>query len=1798
MERQKMQSELSLGRKCLSILLAALLAFSISPGLAYADGVEQQPDPVAANVGETSPDNDLSNAGSGDGLSGENVGDSGATDENEINSDVNDGNSDAVDTSESDESSFSQQVESSQGEVADSSEKEPASIVPSSSELDGAGIDSAEASEAEEQFSEEFQWQGTDFLTHSEFGMITISSATEEIPSSDEAEIKVELKDSAELKEALSGSYEGDTSFAKMYDFSVVSKTDGSEIVMPEDAVYTISYVSMETQGVVPAVFAFSAGELTRVDAEELPSYTMPGLMFGITASVPSLKGVAFVDVSTLEEKPDEPEAQPYSKTFQGVGTLFTVTISGETSDAAFVESLEASSLSARVLTPQTGAEDAGYENARELLAEKFDGDPAHYYAKFSLTANGEELALPADVNVKIEFDRASFAPYSDFGGNPLYYNIVDGQLSELTVESTTDIVPGMMWRDALSPSNVLGEVVIANGANLTEKGSGITDLAPGSYTVDANLYVPADQAPIGANAYMTTTDFPPLAAEKQNGELLVGEDGSVTVTVYPVQEIFTLQSIGDGENVHIQSIERGGYAESYGPHPDRITKIVATLDDDSGLYLFSDCVQYPTILQTDKNWDVYLEVDFSSATEGAYNPDAGEEYSKTFVDEATGVSATVSTTEQDLGAQLETLSFEASAMSEGDEYESAKKLLSSEYASEPPFVLYELLLKDATGNRVELGGNTNVMVSLPNDGMESAYIDVWKYSKDSVEELEAISQDGKLLIRDSDLHSYAVVDASSTNQFIKGSFSDDATGISGELAISDESLSAASMTNPEFTSYSFGKSETAQGMAYTMSMIYDVSSVSVTFDQEVADLANQYMASGMGAEEAKQKALEEVSARYHVPPDFWFHPGEAYLHLSIPVQSDSDRVVLVRDNGSTRYAETIAAQVSNGYAEFDLLASMPRSYGKTLLNDMHNAFINGIDSGSADAPVAYLLVVSSDQAIAGYPYNMAELSDNQRFTYNGEMQEGVKLGDNTKIVEGEASAKNAGSYEVLIEPEEGYTWIDGTTDPVSVTWEIGKASLWVQLANPSIAYDAVPSYELTARGFVNGETAETIEGFTFPTIREESKPDVVEPGESYAIRADYSHAYPGANYVFEGSGENADLGQLVIGMAPDQEPSVASSLVYNGKEQTGVVLNSDAYYLSGASWSVSSAVNAGEYTASFYLTSSNSAWSDGSTGTKTITWSIAPAELTATYVGEEIPSTSKPELKVEVEGFVNGETAETADGYEAPYVTAPDVIEEGETYELTPEGGKATNYTFTYKSGQLRVAAPEYLEPGTYSITANLRMPGEYNPVIAGLDVYANSPDNPFGPVIDENDPAEVGDSVPNTPESMNATLVVGEDGTKTLVLPIKNPVFTTQDLGTCAELKNVKTERVYPANPEAWDYGSYDTRIHKMSAELTDSLTEGTISYLFTGSVLYAVPLDLELKPSGSVALELEIDYSSMEKVSDSTQVPVLDEAIGEDDPSDPDPDPSDPSNPGGNQGGSGGQGSGSGSGNQGGITGGNGTQVGPGTAGTVDSGTLKAGTYTVSANIWFDKADTGLPLNPHITSSVFPPMNPVSNNATLTVDSSGRARVSVPITIQDKVMSVKSISGLNIVNSSSSGGKLTSITVDLGVIDASTSVITESCSVGIHIGDIAATIMPESVLQGTREHTWPATFQVNFSGVPASGGGTVPASVQALLNGSTDGSALESATADEAAADAQAAGEAAAALASRNANAGSGSGVGAAVRNLEDAMERNPWLGFALGAGTVLVLGAIGVGLYAWRRRVAQAAADGSAAQTPTV
>ena len=135
-------------------------------------------------------------------------------------------------------------------------------------------------------------------------------------------------------------------------------------------------------------------------------------------------------------------------------------------------------------------------------------------------------------------------------------------------------------------------------------------------------------------------------------------------------------------------------------------------------------------------------------------------------------------------------------------------------------------------------------------------------------------------------------------------------------------------------------------------------------------------------------------------------------------------------------------------------------------------------------------------------------------------------------------------------------------------------------------------------------------------------------------------------------------------------------------------------------------------------------------------------------------------------------------------------------------------------------------------------------------------------------------------------------------------------------------------------------------------------------------------------------------------------------------------------------------------------------------------EAGTYTVSANIWFKKEDSGLPMNPHITSDIFPPKDPVVDNAEMTVDEDGNATVKVPILIQDKIMSIQKIEGLDIVDSETDeNGNLKSITVNVGKIKYLEDVVTKTCDITLHMGDLAMTISGFD-----KDQQWPATFQLN--------------------------------------------------------------------------------------------------------------------------
>ena len=116
-----------------------------------------------------------------------------------------------------------------------------------------------------------------------------------------------------------------------------------------------------------------------------------------------------------------------------------------------------------------------------------------------------------------------------------------------------------------------------------------------------------------------------------------------------------------------------------------------------------------------------------------------------------------------------------------------------------------------------------------------------------------------------------------------------------------------------------------------------------------------------------------------------------------------------------------------------------------------------------------------------------------------------------------------------------------------------------------------------------------------------------------------------------------------------------------------------------------------GEYTVYYKAVKANH---DDVTGSVMV--KITPAVLTATYVSEAVRYGAAPALKVDVTGFVNDETAETAADYVAPTVANSNTAV-GE-YTLTPAGGSAKNYTFNYVSGTLTDPAPPYLVLDRYS--------------------------------------------------------------------------------------------------------------------------------------------------------------------------------------------------------------------------------------------------------------------------------------------------------------------------------------------------------------------------------------------------------------------------------------------------------------------------------------------------------------------
>lgn len=100
----------------------------------------------------------------------------------------------------------------------------------------------------------------------------------------------------------------------------------------------------------------------------------------------------------------------------------------------------------------------------------------------------------------------------------------------------------------------------------------------------------------------------------------------------------------------------------------------------------------------------------------------------------------------------------------------------------------------------------------------------------------------------------------------------------------------------------------------------------------------------------------------------------------------------------------------------------------------------------------------ASVETIEQYPSVVGSL------TYTGSAQspQWSDYDESKMTIGGETSGTNAGSYTTTFTPVDGYSWPDGTTDAISVTWSIAKAAGSVTLSKTSVSVAAGSSTKFT----------------------------------------------------------------------------------------------------------------------------------------------------------------------------------------------------------------------------------------------------------------------------------------------------------------------------------------------------------------------------------------------------------------------------------------------------------------------------------------------------------------------------------------------------------------------------------------------------------------------------------------------------------------------------------------------------------------------------------------------------------------
>ena len=259
-------------------------------------------------------------------------------------------------------------------------------------------------------------------------------------------------------------------------------------------------------------------------------------------------------------------------------------------------------------------------------------------------------------------------------------------------------------------------------------------------------------------------------------------------------------------------------------------------------------------------------------------------------------------------------------------------------------------------------------------------------------------------------------------------------------------------------------------------------------------------------------------------------------------------------------------------------------------------------------------------------------------FTYDG-TEKTVEIAEGEHYTVTGNTATDAGSYTatIVLSDTTNYTWSDGSTADVEITWSIAKAD---------VDMSGVTFNDVTAT-YTGQEITAVVQNL----------PELLTVSYSY----DGSNVEPGvvtatATFAFadEADSQNYNLpqqmtAQITINKVVVAKPATpqTTTFTYDGAEKVLEIEAGEHYTVMG-----NTATNAGSYTANVALTDkAHCEWSGGTTEDVTISWEIAKASVTKpepTTVQFTYDGTEKTVIAASEHYTVSGNTATNAGSYTA----------------------------------------------------------------------------------------------------------------------------------------------------------------------------------------------------------------------------------------------------------------------------------------------------------------------------------------------------------------------------------------------------------------------------------------------------------------------------------------------------------------------------------------------------------------------